>query len=279
MGTGTKIGIILILVLVVVVIAKLLDSEVQSGPTAAEQVTGVSGSSSVGNRVGETGRTTNVGERSTPIRRPVVVKTPDPDRKLPAVGSQSPLAGPRNAPQVDQAATRNAVAKVDEAEVTTATGVIRSASGIEPVAVAVKPEPEPVVPVVQQKPKTREVTVASGDSLWVIASRELGSGLEWPRLLEVNPGLTEGSTLRVGRKIKIPGDFARAVASSNVSRSDRVAAPSAGNRQVTVREGDTLYNIARDELGNGGRWLEIKKLNAGLDESALPVGKKIWLPR
>ncbi len=278
MGTGTKIGIILILVLVVVVIAKLLDSEVQSGPTAAEQVTGVSGSSSDGNRTGEIRSTNGGGQRSAPIRRPAVVQTPDPDRKLPAVGSQSPLVGPRNAPQIDQVATRNAVAKVDEAQVTTAAGVIRSGSGIEPVSVPVKPEPEPVAPVLPE-PKIREITVASGDSLWVIARRELGSGLEWPRLLEVNPGLTEGSTLSVGRKIKIPGDSARVVASSSVSRPDPVAVPSGGRRQVTVREGDTLYNIARDELGNGGRWQEIKQLNAGLDESALPVGKKIWLPR
>jgi nucleoid-associated protein YgaU len=48
-----------------------------------------------------------------------------------------------------------------------------------------------------------------------------------------------------------------------------------------VEEGDTLYDIARYELGAGGRWPEIYQLNAeslGDDFDYLRPGTKLVLP-
>lgn len=63
-----------------------------------------------------------------------------------------------------------------------------------------------------------------------------------------------------------------------------VAAPNvrlSGGRLYTVREGDTLYDIARNELGKASRWSEIYDLNAerlGNCLDALPAGAQIVLP-
>ena len=50
--------------------------------------------------------------------------------------------------------------------------------------------------------------------------------------------------------------------------------------QYVVREGDTLWNIAGDQLGNGSRYKEISELNADVlqDENDLTVGMRLSLP-
>lgn len=48
------------------------------------------------------------------------------------------------------------------------------------------------------------ITVRSGDTLYKIASRELGDGNRWKELAQLN-GLTESSRLNVGQVLKLPG--------------------------------------------------------------------------
>ncbi len=50
--------------------------------------------------------------------------------------------------------------------------------------------------------------------------------------------------------------------------------------QYVVREGDTLWNIAAEQLGNPSRYKEISKLNADVlkDENDLTVGMRLSLP-
>jgi len=50
--------------------------------------------------------------------------------------------------------------------------------------------------------------------------------------------------------------------------------------QYVVREGDSLWSIAGEQLGNGSRYKEISKLNANVlkDENDLTVGMRLSLP-
>ncbi len=66
------------------------------------------------------------------------------------------------------------------------------------------------------------------------------------------------------------------------SRGRRASAPSAsGGRTHTVAEGESLFDIARNELGKASRWVEIYDLNAealGNDIDNLTPGTQIILP-
>jgi Tfp pilus assembly protein FimV len=47
-------------------------------------------------------------------------------------------------------------------------------------------------------------TVQTGDSLWIIAKNQLGSGSRFNEILKLNPNISENSTLAVGSTLKIP---------------------------------------------------------------------------
>ncbi len=51
----------------------------------------------------------------------------------------------------------------------------------------------------------------------------------------------------------------------------------AGEKKYVVKEGDTLYSIAKRELGKGSRWEEIAKLN-DIDGSMVKKGQTLVMP-
>ena len=59
-----------------------------------------------------------------------------------------------------------------------------------------------------------------------------------------------------------------------------ISADEATDSQYVVKEGDTLWNIAAEKLGNGSRYKEISKLNTDVleDENDLTIGMKLSLP-
>ena len=60
-----------------------------------------------------------------------------------------------------------------------------------------------------------------------------------------------------------------------------VLGQSRGGRTYTVAEGDTLFNIARYELGKASRWAEIYELNRdvlGKDFNYLIPGTQLAMP-
>ena len=127
------------------------------------------------------------------------------------------------------------------------------------------------------------VKVKGGDSLSSLAERYLGAQSQWPRLLEANRDLIENENmLRVGMKLKIPGRGAeRKKKTSPRKRTGRshVKTRQAG-RTYKVREGDTLWKIARDELGDASRHEEILRANADRlrDANRIRPGMVIALP-
>lgn len=93
---------------------------------------------------------------------------------------------------------------------------------------------------------SKEVRVAPGDSLWKIAARVLGNGARWHELAAINPEISDPNVIHAGEWIRL---------SANDSTNDK---------QIVVREGDTLSSVAQAELGNARAFTCIAQANPQL---------------
>ena len=104
---------------------------------------------------------------------------------------------------------------------------------------------------------TRAYVVRHGDTLWGIASRELGAGQRWHEIWELNrdrvvaPGvrLTDPEHLEEGMSLLLP-----AAAPSSLS---------GGLRVHVVKAGETLSEIAAQDLGSAAAYPKLVDLNEG----------------
>jgi nucleoid-associated protein YgaU len=140
--------------------------------------------------------------------------------------------------------------------------------------------------------------VQPNDSYWTISERLYGAGAYFKALAQHNRGKELGDDkLHPGMLILAP-DVAElektypdlcpkagrrdAMASQGQSRVSTVSSRNVrGGRTYTVVEGDTLFNIARYELGKASRWAEIYDLNRdvlGKDFNYLTPGIQLSLP-
>ena len=46
----------------------------------------------------------------------------------------------------------------------------------------------------------------------------------------------------------------------------------------TVKQGDTLFHIAREQYGDGKKWKQIAAANPGVTPATLKVGQKLLMP-
>ena len=113
------------------------------------------------------------------------------------------------------------------------------------------PEPEPT------PNESFNYTVKSGDNLWDIAQRFLGSGTRYNEIVALNN--LDSTTIYPGQVLKIPGE------------------ESAYYRTYTVKAGDNLWNIAQNLLGSGTRYTEIMALN-NLDSTIIYPGQILKIP-
>lgn len=133
----------------------------------------------------------------------------------------------------------------------------------------------------------RKHKVSEGDSLWSIANNYYQRPELFRVILEANPELGDGELLKVGAEIVIPAPPAPSQpAGQPPAAAERPAKPPvatdrtlpAGMVSYVVREGDTLYGIARDRLGDPLRVEEILKANPGVDPLTLRVGQALKIP-
>ena len=96
-------------------------------------------------------------------------------------------------------------------------------------------------------------TVQAGDTLSGIASKY---GTTYQELAALN-GIADPNVIYVGQVLKVTG--------------------SAVGRTYTVQSGDSLWQIAQSQLGNGARYQEIKALN-GLSDDTIYPGQVLQLP-
>jgi len=91
-------------------------------------------------------------------------------------------------------------------------------------------------------------TVEEGDNLWDIAGKQLGDSAKWGELYKLNEGIIgqNPSLIMPGTELQLPGG------------ADHLASAA----DYTVKSGDNLWNIAKDNLGGGEHWKELFHNNA-----------------
>ncbi len=102
-----------------------------------------------------------------------------------------------------------------------------------------------------------EHVVQTDESLWTIAEKYYQSGYNWVDVASAN-SLVNPDYITVGQKLIIP-DVKPKIVESGQIESATISAPK--HAQITVKQGDTLWNIAVNEYGSGYEWLEIARLN------------------
>ncbi|MHC4177624.1 MAG: LysM peptidoglycan-binding domain-containing protein [Planctomycetota bacterium] len=140
-----------------------------------------------------------------------------------------------------------------------------------------------------------EYEVQPNDSYWVISQKLYGSGAYFRALAEHNRDrVPREDRLDVGEVISAPSLLELEKAYPDLcprpSRRETVRnraslvstrSPYVGGRIYVVEEGDTLFDIARYELGKASRWVEILRLNGDLigdDVDYISPGMQLVLP-
>lgn len=150
---------------------------------------------------------------------------------------------------------------------------------------------------VPQRENTGKYYVEPGDSFWIISKKVYGNGGFFKALQEHNRArVLNPAELQVGDEIITPSVAELREQYSGLCPKQRIAKPgspaamqaghlpvshSASVRQYEVQNGDTLFDIARYELGDASRWPEIYQLNRvalGDDIDYVKPGTKLVLP-
>ncbi len=139
--------------------------------------------------------------------------------------------------------------------------------------------------------------IAEGDTLLAIADLYYGDSRMVAAILRANPRIKDPRALRIGDEITLEAPtpkpstdtptpisqnrLAETAKAAEQSKPAEVASPSP-ERTYRVREGDSFYSIAQAQLGSGGRWEELFRLNRDLvkgDVKRLRPGMVLRLPK
>jgi nucleoid-associated protein YgaU len=121
------------------------------------------------------------------------------------------------------------------------------------------------------------VPIHSGDSLWKLSRRYLGSSALWPAWLHSNPRLRDPRKLRTGDVLLVPPRTMGAPAPGATNATQGAA--QSRSQSVIVRPGDSLWKIAAQSYGRGSEWPSIAQANPQLQGSTtLHPAQRLMLP-
>ncbi|MFE4018504.1 LysM peptidoglycan-binding domain-containing protein [Streptomyces sp. NPDC059101] len=138
----------------------------------------------------------------------------------------------------------------------------------------------------QKQAGPRHTVASSRETLWDLAQQYLGSGTRWRDIAALNattyPALASGDApLQQGWVLALPPD-----ATVHTELASAPAADHHGDAQhtpatYTVRTGDSLFNIADEELGDANRWTDLYKANKDQvhDPDLIYPGQRLDLPQ
>jgi len=162
------------------------------------------------------------------------------------------------------------------------------AASVEKVVQTSARAPEPVSPA---QPKT--YTVQDGDRLSDIAKKFYGQVegnklANITRIYEANRKLLKSADdIFIGQKLVIPSlsgtssDESSSIFSGQLfERVKSIGRSSETTRVYVVKDGDSLWTIAAEQLGQGARYKEISKINTDIlpDEDSVRAGMRLRLP-
>ncbi len=133
--------------------------------------------------------------------------------------------------------------------------------------------------------------------MWSIAEDAYGSGYNWTDIYSANK--LSSDKLEAGQKIEIPNVTAKLLTAeatpvatvkpelTPTPTSTLVPSTPAPTKEATVNNdtsytvvrGDSLWNIAVKEYGNGYKWVEIARANKLKNPNIIHAGNVLTLPR
>jgi nucleoid-associated protein YgaU len=103
----------------------------------------------------------------------------------------------------------------------------------------------------------RTINVRAGDSLWKLAQQNLGRGNRWPKLVAANPQIADPNQIRAGTHLSLP-----TTTSDVAGRSVKTNAAAT----TKVRKGDTLWTLAKSNLGRSSAWPCLAAANPSISD-------------
>ena len=121
------------------------------------------------------------------------------------------------------------------------------------------------------KLETRSYVVKKGDSLGLIASRQLGSTRYADEIRRVNPQI-KNDRIYAGKTIQIP------VLQDRGSQATKKPSKGGKARYIRVKKGDTLMAIAKREYGDKNKWKALARRNGIKRDTDLRDSQRLLIP-
>lgn len=98
-------------------------------------------------------------------------------------------------------------------------------------------------------PETTSYTVKEGDNLWDLAGKHMGDSTRWGEIYKLNEAVIGNNPRLImpGTELQLPG--AGGLGAENLAQ------------EYTVKAGDNLWDISKDNLGGGEHWKELYSNN------------------
>ena len=127
-------------------------------------------------------------------------------------------------------------------------------------------KPQPSTPSTGGGGTQKTYTVKAGESWWLIAEKQMGSGSKMHELAAVN-GKTINDVIHPGDVLKIPGGTSK---------------PSTGGgstqKTYTVKSGDSWWLIAEKQMGSGSKMHELAAANGKTTNDVIHPGDVLKIP-
>lgn len=117
-------------------------------------------------------------------------------------------------------------------------------------------------------------TVAFGETLWSISEKYYKTGYNWVDLVKAN-NLTNADDIKEGATLVIP-EVTPIFPEGEVASGETVKKQEA--KTYTVVPGDTLWDIAVAQYGDGYKWSAIAQANVLVNPDLIHAGNVLTLP-